>query len=81
MATPARQILVCQSFRVAGDKFAAERRFQLEEQKRQLIFENALTKSINGSSSGANSLLQNALNYGSSTNVGTIPTSLFDFKT
>lgn len=44
-----------------GEKFANERRFQLEEQKRQLIFENALTKSLNFGSSGVAGLLQNAL--------------------
>ena len=47
--------------RVDAEKFAAERRFQLEEQKRQLIFEGALTSSLSYGSTGIAGLLQNAL--------------------
>lgn len=49
-----------------AEKFAADRRFQLEEQKRQLIFEQALTSS---------------LNYGSLGLAGSLQKALFDFET
>ncbi len=44
-----------------AEKFANERRFELEEQKRQLIFESALTKSLNATSAGVAGLLQSAI--------------------
>lgn len=43
-----------------ADKFAAERRFTLEEQKRQFIFESAIQTSLNYNSRGIPSILQSA---------------------
>jgi hypothetical protein len=44
-----------------ADKFAAERRFQLEEQKRQILFESALTNSLSYGTTGLSGMLQDAL--------------------
>ncbi len=46
--------------RLAADTFAAERRFQLEEQKRQFIFEAAIQTSLSYNSAGLPSLLDSA---------------------
>lgn len=46
--------------RLAAEKFAVERRFTLEEQKRQFIFENAIQTSLSYNSFGLSSILQDA---------------------
>ena len=47
--------------RLAAANFAAERLFNLEEQKRQLIFENSLNNALSYNRQGLPSLLQASL--------------------
>ncbi len=47
--------------RIEAEKFANERRFSLEEQKRQVLFEQSLTNSLNYGTQGLAGILQKSL--------------------
>ncbi len=49
---------------IEAEKEGDQRRFLLEEQKRQFLFESALQSALSYNSSGLNVLLQNAASFG-----------------